>query len=159
MIKKIENKEHFQILDSTSTYLQKNYKTLASPMLVSASQQTAGRGQGLDSWESNVGGLFASLLVTKPQFKDPVENLTVKIAEVIQRWAQKHFNVTLAIKAPNDLLYKNKKICGILTESAKQGDEYQWVIIGIGFNLNQKEFSNDLKDIAVSLAQITGNIF
>ena len=57
----------------------------------------------------------------------------------------------LRIKIPNDLILNNKKICGILTEVHTQGEKIEYLLISIGFNVNEDSFSEELKEIATSL--------
>ena len=61
------------------------------------------------------------------------------------------YNIDLNIKEPNDLLLNNKKICGILTEINTIGEKINYLIISIGFNVNEDNFSTEIKDIAISL--------
>ena len=57
----------------------------------------------------------------------------------------------MQIKEPNDLILNNKKICGILTEVNTIGNEINYLIISIGFNVNETEFPKEVQDIATSL--------
>lgn len=61
------------------------------------------------------------------------------------------------IKWPNDILLANKKICGILIENNIKGDLVTSSILGVGFNLNQENFPEEIGNIAISLKMYTGN--
>jgi BirA family biotin operon repressor/biotin-[acetyl-CoA-carboxylase] ligase len=151
--------QHFESLPSTSDFLKENWQKLEPLTLVSADTQTAGRGQGKDAWESQPGGMFASLLMKEPKLQIPLKDVTLKVADTIRLLAHHHFGIQLHIRYPNDLLYEGKKIAGILTESSTQAGQINYLIIGIGFNFNQKNFSKDLKTMATSLHQITNKIY
>ena len=61
------------------------------------------------------------------------------------------YDYNLEIKEPNDLLLNNKKICGILTESSTIANKVNYILIGIGFNVNEEIFNKEIQDIAISL--------
>jgi BirA family biotin operon repressor/biotin-[acetyl-CoA-carboxylase] ligase len=151
--------QHFESLPSTSDYVKQNWQKLNAITVISTDLQTAGRGQGKDTWESTPGGMFASILMKEPQLRIPLKDITLKVADTIRLLAYQNFGIQLHIRYPNDLLYEGKKICGILTESSLQGGQINYLAIGIGFNFNQKVFSKELKDIAISLHQITNKIY
>ncbi|MFR8233396.1 MAG: biotin--[acetyl-CoA-carboxylase] ligase, partial [Clostridia bacterium] len=79
------------------------------------------------------------------------EGLTIKIAKCVKKSIYELYNIDLNIKEPNDLLLNNKKICGILTEINTIGEKINYLIISIGFNVNEDNFSTEIKDIAISL--------
>ena len=99
-------------------------------------------------------------ILYKPQ-KDVknLEGLTIKIAEILKQTMQENYNIKLTIKEPNDLMLNKKKICGILTESNTIGNKINYVIISIGFNVNENEFPKELENIATSLYKETGKEF
>ena len=95
---------------------------------------------------------IAVTIIKHPKCKiKELEGLTTKIAESIQQVIKKMYGYKLKIKIPNDLMMNGKKICGILTEVHTQGEKIEYLLISIGFNVNEEEFSDDLKDIATSL--------
>ena len=61
------------------------------------------------------------------------------------------YNIELDIKYPNDIVYKNKKIGGILTETKIQEEKVKCIVIGIGINTNQENFIGELQNIATSI--------
>ena len=65
------------------------------------------------------------------------------------------YNLDLEIKLPNDLLLNDKKICGILTEITTIKEEVKEIFIGIGFNVNEKNFPIEVLKIATSLSKET----
>src|SRR5262249_22649422 len=66
------------------------------------------------------------------------------------------FGIKTDIKWPNDVLASHRKICGILIESAIEGEEVQFIVLGIGLNLNQEAFDGELANAATSIFLETG---
>ncbi|MBO4892077.1 MAG: biotin--[acetyl-CoA-carboxylase] ligase [Prevotella sp.] len=122
-----------------------------------AGYQTAGKGCGSNSWESERGkNLTFSLLIhpeglqANAQFRI-TEVVSVAICETLAHY----INNNVAIKWPNDIYVGDRKICGILIENRLQGATIKDSIIGIGLNVNQREFLSDAPN-PVSLYQLTG---
>ena len=91
-------------------------------------------------------------IILKPKCKiTDLKNLTIEIANCMQKTIYDLFKIRLDIKEPNDLILNGKKISGILTEINTIGDKINYLLISIGFNVNEEFFSDDLKDIATSL--------
>ena len=80
-----------------------------------------------------------------------LENLTFEIAESMQKAIWDLYNIKLEIKEPNDLMLNNKKIGGILTEINTIGEKVNYLLISIGFNVNEENFSKEVENIATSL--------
>ena len=124
--------------------------------VVAAVEQTAGRGQGTHTWHSlREQNLLFSMLF-KPEAL-PASNIilitcatTLGLLDYLESKG-----VKARIKWPNDIWVDEKKICGILIENTLDGDSVSKSIIGIGFNLNQTEWPEDLPN-PVSLKQLTG---
>lgn len=90
-------------------------------------------------------------IIKHPKCKiSELEGLTIKIAEDIKEVIKEMYGYELQIKIPNDLMLNNKKICGILTEVHTQGEKIEYLLISIGFNVNETEFG-EFNDIATSL--------
>ena len=99
-------------------------------------------------------------LILKPEINiNKLEGFTVAIAENIQQAIKELYGIELEIKLPNDLLLNKKKICGILTEVITIKEHVKEIFIGIGFNVNEKEFSSDISDIATSLYKETKQVY
>jgi BirA family transcriptional regulator, biotin operon repressor / biotin---[acetyl-CoA-carboxylase] ligase len=117
-----------------------------------ALQQTGGRGRHGRSWSSPPGsGLYVSLIL-RPEIR-PADSavITLAAAVAVKETLEEVFAVQSDIKWPNDVLARGKKICGILVESALEANKLLYAIMGIGVNLSQSEFPDELKDIATSL--------
>ena len=143
---------HFETIDSTNTYLKENYEDLDNFTFVSADFQSAGRGRNNRNWKSEKGeNLLFSLLIKDKALIDKFSSLSVISAfSIIKALNLEH----LSIKWPNDIYYKDSKLCGILLEAVTR-NEIECLIIGIGLNVNQRNFVGEYKRTPASLYQIT----
>ena len=80
-----------------------------------------------------------------------LDGMTTEVAETILEVLKKTYNINLKIKKPNDIIYNNKKIGGILCETKIVGEKVKAIVIGIGINTNKKDFPEDIKQIASSI--------
>lgn len=80
-----------------------------------------------------------------------LEGFTREIAETILETFQNLYDINLEIKEPNDIIFRGKKIGGILTETKSKGENVKYIVVGIGLNTNKQNFSEDIKDIATSI--------
>lgn len=80
-----------------------------------------------------------------------LDGMTTEVAETILEVLKKTYNINLKIKKPNDIIYNNKKIGGILCETKIVGGKVKAIVIGIGINTNKKDFPEDIKQIASSI--------
>lgn len=143
---------HFETIDSTNTYLKENYENLDNFTFVSADFQSAGRGRNNRNWKSEKGeNLLFSLLIKDKALIDKFSSLSVISAfSIIKALNLEH----LSIKWPNDIYYKDSKLCGILLEAVTR-NEIECLIIGIGLNVNQREFVGEYMRTPTSLYKIT----
>ena len=147
---------HIEETDSTNRWLKAHGE---GKMVVVADYQTAGKGCGTNSWESERGkNLTFSMLIhptTIPacqQFRI-TEVISVAICEVLEQYIG-----DVSIKWPNDIYVGDKKICGILIENMLKGEYIRHCIIGIGLNINQKRFVSDAPN-PTSMALESGHDF
>jgi BirA family transcriptional regulator, biotin operon repressor / biotin---[acetyl-CoA-carboxylase] ligase len=153
---------HFPTIDSTNTRLLAAAAD-GSPegTVFVADEQTAGRGRGGHNWHSAPGdGLYLSVLV-KPSLRLR-EALWLSLATGLAARAAIHTAacIDVDLRWPNDLLFSNQKLGGILVEtSAGSGADapLHYAVIGIGINLNHESFPNELYPLATSLRLITGH--
>ncbi|MBU1600298.1 biotin--[acetyl-CoA-carboxylase] ligase [bacterium] len=99
--------------------------------------QTAGRGRGENVWVSPPGGLWFSIIFFPSNLAPerlPLFSLAVGL--VIAKEIERETGLCCAIKWPNDLYLKEKKVCGILIESKIRLKSVEWLIVGVGLNLN-----------------------
>ena len=150
---------HLEQTDSTNAYLQRQQLECdIRNWVVSADEQTAGKGMGSNTWESEVGknltfslALDMGFLPAAKQFllSEAVPLAIVEVLDTILPPDQ------LSIKWPNDIYYGNRKLAGILINSTIKAAMMDVSIIGIGLNVNQTQFQ-DWPTHPVSLKQITG---
>jgi BirA family biotin operon repressor/biotin-[acetyl-CoA-carboxylase] ligase len=124
---------------------------------VIAREQTAGRGRQGRLWSSPPGeGLYLSLIL-RPQINAADSAMVTLAAAVgVAETFRLDFEVPADIKWPNDVLASGRKICGILVESAIQNGQLQYAVMGIGVNIAQASFPDDLGNTATSLLLETG---
>lgn len=120
--------------------------------LVVTDEQTNGKGTKGREWITSKEENITMTIILKPDWNvEHLNGLTMKIAESIKNTIKELYGYELTIKEPNDLLLNYKKICGILTESSSMNNKVNYILIGIGFNVNEENFCGELQDIATSL--------
>ena len=131
-------------------------ESLAEGSVVVADFQTAGRGQIGNTWESEAGkNLMFSLVLYPTCIPANRQFLISQIAALSVKEALDLYADHITVKWPNDIYWKDKKICGMLIENDLSGHNLYCSIIGIGINLNQTVFRGDAPN-PVSLFQIIG---
>jgi len=146
--------------DSTINFLGELYtkkqKVLEEFTTVTSEFQTSGKGQRGNSWEAEKGKnllfsfiLYPSFLEVKQQFLLS-QLISLSIKEELDKWTK-----DISIKWPNDIYWKNRKICGILIENDIEGHTFSRCIAGIGLNINQEKFESNAPN-PVSLKLIIG---
>lgn len=127
--------------------------------VVIADKQTAGKGRMGRVWQSPDGTSVSMSIILRPKIAPQhAPQLTLLAAVSVVLAIKKVTGLPLEIKWPNDILYKGKKIVGILTEMQSEPDCIHSVIIGIGMNVNEKveQFPEEIRDVATSLAIAIG---
>lgn len=152
----------FGKIDSTnSCLLDLGGKGFPEGTVAVADEQTAGRGRFGRVWESEpLSNLLFSILL-RPEFlgRDEIFILTFAAAVAVAEGIESITGVRPELKWPNDVLIGGKKVCGILIESDFDGDALRHLVIGIGLNVNQSSFPEEIRDRAVSLLMATGKKF
>ncbi len=146
----------YRELDSTNDVVWRlGQEGLPEGSCVFAEYQKKGRGRLGRSWAApkNKAILFSVLL--RPKLS-PVEvpRVTLVAALSVIRALKALTGISVGIKWPNDIVYKEKKLCGILTEMSAETDRVRFVVLGMGLNVNTK--AKDLLPGATSLREITG---
>ncbi|MDD2402292.1 MAG: biotin--[acetyl-CoA-carboxylase] ligase [Clostridia bacterium] len=150
----------FSSVDSTNKVAKNEAaKGCQEGTVVVADKQDEGKGRLNRNWVSPSGrGLWFSI-VLRPDIDPPrASQLTFVSAVAVCRSLQTLTGLELNIKWPNDILFKGKKVCGILTELSAEIDKVNYVVVGIGININHTidDFPLELRDTATSLTQISG---
>lgn len=138
----ITNKESGQTIE----------KNINNIRVIISEKQTNGKGTNGRVWlSSDKENILMTLILFPHKKANEIQGITYSIAEMIKAAIKDLYDISLDIKLPNDLLLSDKKICGILTESSIQNDKVKYLLIGIGFNVNQLEYPNEIINIATSL--------
>ncbi len=150
----------FDSIASTNTYAKQIAEDGAEAgTVVIAEEQIGGRGQYDRKWHSPpYVGLWLTL-ICRPQLPPfRASELPLLAADLLLPVFESYSSGQFSIKRPNDILSNGKKVCGILCESAIQRDVLQYVVVGIGVNINQtsEDFPAELQNQATSLYLITG---
>lgn len=121
-------------------------------LLVVADGQTAGKGRRGRQWESGKGtNLYFSMLLKPDITPDKASMITLVAAYSVAKVITKNTGLDAKIKWPNDIVVGGKKVCGILTEMSMERDYIHHIVVGIGINVNEEEFSGEIKEMATSL--------
>lgn len=146
---------HIAETDSTNRWLRE--RGGEGDMVVVADYQTAGKGQGTNSWESERGKNLLFSVLYHPQ-RIPANrqfHISMAVSLAIADALGEHIG-DVSIKWPNDIYWRNAKICGILIENRLLGQTIRDSIIGVGVNVNQRQFHSNAPN-PVSLWQIHGH--
>lgn len=147
-----QNIIYFKTIDSTQTYAKNTLKEdIKDGTVIIADSQENGIGTHERKWYTGKNNIAMTFVLYPECNISKISNLTVLIAECIISAIKKLYGYELKIKEPNDVIYNNKKIAGILTESKVEGENVKKIFIGVGLNVNQTIFPENLKDIASSL--------
>ena len=160
-MEKLSDIRWYDTVESTNDEARKAIEGLDNLSVIAARCQTAGRGQGDHKWHSRPGENLTFTVVLK--FGDgalaPLDARDLLVITETVTLALRRYLIGKGVKArikwPNDIYVGDRKICGILIENILHGPEVAASIVGIGFNLNQKEFPPDLPN-PVSLSLLTG---
>jgi BirA family biotin operon repressor/biotin-[acetyl-CoA-carboxylase] ligase len=150
---------HYYKIDSTNTAAMEA-ATVGAPegSVFIAEEQTAGRGRGTNTWYSaRSTGIYCSV-VLRPALP-PSDALVLSLAAGLAvRAAVREIDPRLApdLKWPNDLLFNDCKFCGILTEMNAEATRVRHVVVGVGINVNQASFPEDVRAQATSLLIASG---
>ena len=154
--------EVFATIDSTNNYLKRESGNLPDGAAAVADQQTGGRGRLGRNFASPEGkGIYYSVLLRPDLPPAEAVNLTAYVAVAVCNGIEEATGVRPQIKWTNDIVMNGRKVCGILTEMAIEGETaaLQYIVTGIGVNVNQtaEDWPEELKAIAGSIAQAVGH--
>ncbi|GGH12895.1 biotin--[acetyl-CoA-carboxylase] ligase [Pedobacter zeae] len=146
-------------VDSTNNFLKdlvSKSEPLAEGTVIMADNQFAGRGQQENVWQTQAGKNISTSIYLKPSFlplnKQFYLNIAVSLA--VSDALTCFVSEGIKVKWPNDIYYGQKKLGGILIENILTGTTIKSSVIGIGLNINQSEFSENIRERATSVIQI-----
>jgi len=159
----------FPELESTNTFARKLIEEGAPEgTVVLADYQSAGKGRFGRSWYSSRAVNILMSLILRPRITvEAIQNITMATANILidsfHQFLQQvgENDIAFTVKWPNDILVQGKKIAGILVESGVKNKSVEFVIIGMGINVNQdiQELDAGVKDEATSFYTETGRTF
>lgn len=144
---------HFNSIDSTNTKAKELAKNnCPDGTLIVAEEQISGSGRFKRAWISPKGGIWFSLIL-KPNIPTSEAPKITQIAAASIYRTLKELNIDSEIKWPNDIHLKGKKLCGILGEMNCDMDSINYLVIGIGMNINLdiNLFDKEVQQTATSL--------
>ncbi len=152
--------EYFKEIDSTNIKA-KDLAEEGAPegTVVIAEKQEKGRGRRGRTWLSPEGdGIYVSLILRPAMPPSGAPKITLMTAVAVAEALLSLVNINITIKWPNDILVRDKKLAGILTEISTDMDAVNYIIVGLGLNVNTPthHFSEELKGRATSLNIETG---
>jgi BirA family biotin operon repressor/biotin-[acetyl-CoA-carboxylase] ligase len=149
---------HFDFIDTTMREAAEHAETgCPEGALVTANEQTQGRGRLGRDWHSpGRSGLYFSLVLRPPVAAAQAMSITLACGLGAARGIGRACGRQADIRWPNDVLLNGKKCCGILVDLVASGDRARYVVVGIGVNVNQESFPEELDGIATSMSRETG---
>ncbi|MBC7120127.1 MAG: biotin--[acetyl-CoA-carboxylase] ligase [Candidatus Methanosuratus sp.] len=147
-----------ETVDSTQNYLRRLAGQGADEgTIVVALEQKSGKGRASRQWSSPPGGLWFSLLLRPSMPMHHVSLLTLLSGVAVAR-ALMQQGVPAALKWPNDVLVRGKKVCGILLEASSDPERVEYVLVGVGINVNfsASDLPDGISENAVSTLDLLG---
>jgi BirA family biotin operon repressor/biotin-[acetyl-CoA-carboxylase] ligase len=147
------NLHFFPSIPSTNTHaMQQADSGAPDGSVYFADEQTAGRGRGAHAWTSPpASGLYVSILLRPRIAPADILWLSLAVGLAVHSAIQSVTSLQPDLRWPNDLLFGPRKFCGILTELNAEVTRVRHVVIGIGINVHQPQFPQELRPIATSL--------
>ena len=146
------------LLDSTNTTFNKIFDNQSNfslvekhNIVVQSYEQTAGVGRGSKKWNSPRGNIY--LTINQSKNTNEILKNSFYVCYLIHRFFSKNYGIKFQYKWPNDLYYKDKKICGVVSTSKIIGNK-SYIQTGIGFNLNNQPIKT-----SISLSKILNQKF
>lgn len=145
----------YETIDSTNTEALRRLDGIPSGTVLAARSQTAGRGQRGNTWFTEPGKNLTFSVVLKDLGLKASDSIRLNaLTSVAVVSLLEHYGVQPVIKWPNDIYVSGRKICGMLIENTLDGAMLGASVVGIGININQREFPQLAN--ATSLALCTG---
>lgn len=144
-------------VDSTNNYLRHCTAEAGEMVVAWTDFQTAGRGCGTNTWESEAGKNLTFSMLFCPEGVAAHEQFILSMASAVAlKRVLDRYTAKICIKWPNDIYWADRKICGTLIETTLSGKSVKTCIVGTGMNVNQQLFRSDAPN-PVSLCQILGH--
>ncbi|HCY73621.1 MAG TPA: biotin--[acetyl-CoA-carboxylase] ligase [Rikenellaceae bacterium] len=145
----------FDSLNSTNSFAKEHLEEYDNMSIIATLQQRAGRGQGDHTWYASAGKNLTFTIIFKPTDLLASDALMItRITTLALLNYLKSKGIKARIKWPNDIWVEDKKICGILIENILDGRIIKNSIIGVGLNINEKNWPKELPN-PISLSELT----
>ena len=130
-------------------------EAISEGIIIIAERQSAGKGRLGRKWFSPAGGIWLSIILYPQLSPFYISRITLMTAVAVVKAIKVCTQIESQIKWPNDILINEKKVCGILTEMSAELDIINWVVVGIGINVNidNREFPEDIQENTISLKE------
>ena len=143
---------YYEEINSTQDIVKENVNNYCNGSYIVTDKQTNGKGTHGRVWYDNgYENICGSFILFPNCNANKIKDITIIIAESMIETIKKLYDIELQIKYPNDIICNSKKIAGILTESSVKGEDVKSIVVGLGMNINQTEFSSEIEEIATSL--------
>ncbi len=146
--------EYYESVDSTNDRIKERaHNNESQGLVISAGTQTAGKGRIGRKWESPTkDSVSTSLLLTPDDISlEAIPTITVVAAMAVRDALSRLYGLEGKIKWPNDIVLGGKKICGILTEMEMKNNKVWYVVVGIGVNVHNTQFPEEIAFKATSV--------
>ena len=132
---------YFESIDSTNKYIKEHVQELNDFDIVSAGFQTAGKGRNDHIWQGQANqNIYSSICIKNKDLVNSFNTLSIAAGVVVMNFLSQFYEKDkISLKWPNDVYINGQKICGILLE----GQLPNYVVVGIGININQNSFEID----------------
>lgn len=157
--------KHLKTIGSTNSYARDEAAQLwavagdVQAVVVYTDEQTAGRGQRGNSWQSRVGENLLMSIVVRPMALPVVSQFALSQAIALSvRAAMNYLGIDVVLKWPNDIYTGERKLAGILVELDCCGEFVEQAVIGVGLNVNQDRF-DAMDKVPVSMKILTGEAY
>lgn len=153
----LENKViFFEKIDSTNLEAKRKAK---QGLIVIADKQDAGRGSHGRVWKSEGHvGIYMTFALTNDITTGLVFSVPILVSLCVAKTIERTLDVPVKIKWPNDILLNGRKLCGILAEADFANGKLKSLVVGIGINVNQENFLEEIEGKATSLRRETGTM-
>lgn len=144
-------------IGSTNDYAKTYGDKFSNGTVVIADKQTKGKGRNGRKWLSEKDkNIYMSVIIKSDINVEEIYIITFAAALSVCMAVEKIVGINPNIKWPNDVLFNNKKLCGILTETKFINNSIKYAVCGIGLNVNNDYFNEELHKVATSIKIITG---
>jgi len=156
-----KNIAYYDVIDSTNK--QAKIEAMGGAdhgTIVVAEQQQSGKGRRGRWWSSPYGkGIWLSMILRCNIEPSKASMITLVAGLAVCNVVKEITALDAKIKWPNDIVVNGKKVCGILTEMSMEISEIDYIVVGIGINVNTDEFDTEILDMATSLKKEAGKAF